>query len=132
MAALPSARRPVYQGAVKIALSTAALGLALALPMVLPMVLAVPASAQPGDGPPLPRPPALAPLAESPGARDLFAMPRVVAEMAEVQRALAAGAPLDAAARLDRLIARHPTLGALQASRAVLYLIAGDGAAAIR
>jgi hypothetical protein len=90
------------------------------------------ASAPPAQGlGPLPRPLAGAELPATQAERDLFAMPQVAAELGEVQRDLEAADTAGAAARLDRLIARHPTLAALQASRAALFLMAGEPEAAL-
>jgi hypothetical protein len=91
------------------------------------------AGAAGGDPTPLPRPAGPAPASVtaaaapdvSAAARDLFAMPAIVAATREAELRLAAGDPDGAAAVLDRLIAAHPTVGALQAARAALFLIAG-------
>jgi len=78
---------------------------------------------------PLPRP---APEPVDPAAaRDRFAMPRVTRATALALARLQAGDAEGAAADLDALIARHPTLGFLQANRAALAMLAGDAEGAL-
>jgi len=82
-------------------------------------------------GPPLPRPaaaPAGMAAAVPQADRDLFAMPRIAADLQAIQRRLEDGGdPVAAIAELDRLIARYPTVGALEAARAALALLADAG-----
>ena len=84
-----------------------------------------------GTEAPLPRPAALAPLGPTAAAHDLFALPRIAAELQAVQALIEAGELATAAVALDALVARHPTLGALEASRAVVAALAGDAETAL-
>jgi hypothetical protein len=85
--------------------------------------LAAPAEA------PLPRP---GPEPVDPAAaRDLFAMPQVTRATALALARLQAGDAEGAAADLDALVARHPTLGFLQANRAALAMLADDAEGAL-
>ena len=80
---------------------------------------------------PLPRPaappvaPAAAPLDPAAEA-DLFAMPRIVEASRAALQTAQAGDLAEAVAILDPLLAAHPGVGQLQASRAVLSMLAGD------
>lgn len=85
-------------------------------------VLAAPPPA--GGTPPLPRPPAAVP-ADPRAAADLFAMPAVAAGTRTAFALAAAGETAGAAAMLDRLVMRHPDLGAPRAGRAVLAMLEG-------
>jgi hypothetical protein len=64
-------------------------------------------------------------------AADLFARPEAAADIRLALAAAEAGDLAGAAARLDRRLARHPGLAELQAARAAVAMLAGDGPAAL-
>jgi hypothetical protein len=62
---------------------------------------------------------------------ELFAMPAVTEEARAAFARFAAGDVPAAAAMLDALIARHPGIGALHATRAAVAILSGDATAAL-